>query len=137
MIWQLSYHRGMSKTLTLYHGTYTSELALHKGLCLTDDWTAAKRYADQYAGIEGDTPSVHTVEVDMTGLNVVDLGETWRSEPETAAQDAARFADAAHDHDADVIVYGDYALGVGRMTTWRLLTDRALDAVTIVDAEEV
>lgn len=123
---------------TLYHGTYADELALHVGLCLTDDWSAAKRYADQYAGIDGDTPSVHTVELNLDGLTVVELAETWDSQAETAAQDAGRFADdGTNIHGADVIVYTDYALGVETMTTWRLMTDRAVAAVWIVDHEEV
>ena len=129
----------MTETLALYHGTYTTDMVLHQGLCLADDWGAASRYADQYRDCGDDTPAVHTVELDLTGLTVVELPQSWDSQPETAGQDAARFADADSDAypDVDVLVYTDHALGLDQMTTYRLLTDRALAQVTITGSEEL
>lgn len=125
-------------TAILYHGTYTQDMALHLGLCLTPDRFAAERYADQYRDCDGDAPTVHTVEVALDGLTVVETDETWDSQPETATEDADRFADSgSYPEGVDVLIYTDYALGTEQMTTYRLLTDKALAAAKIVDSEEI
>jgi hypothetical protein len=133
---QKNYTRGM--TTTLYHGTYSADMALHRGLCLTDDWNAAFRYAEQYRETDP-APTVHVVEVAMDDLTVLEVAETWDSQPETATEDAARFAD--HGTGAypgvDVLIYQDYAMGLEQMTTYRLLTDRAVAVARITGHEEI
>jgi hypothetical protein len=124
----------MTQTISLYHGTWTADMQLHQGLCLTPEWSAARRYAEQWIGTDGDsTPGVHTVELNLRGLIVVELDETWDS------QDAARFGDhCVYQGGADILIYQDYALSpVETMTTYRLMTAAAVAAIRVVDSQAV
>lgn len=115
-------------TETMYHGN-GSRLALHTGLCLTDDLRSARDYAS-YDHADG---VVHTVEVDLHGLRVVEVDGFDRDENLAAGDDFTAF-------DADVIVYTDETITGRAHRTWRLMSDAALTAVTLTattDAEEL
>lgn len=105
------------RSMTLYHGAHT-RFALHVGLCLTDDRSSAETYRQGKGELA-------EVELDLTGLCVLDLDEGYnRDEDEAPAdRDPSEF-------DCDVIVYDDEDLRGRPHRTWRLVSDRAVDAVT-------
>jgi hypothetical protein len=120
----LEYGSGMTETM--YHGN-GDELALHEGLCLTDDARIAAEYA------YGDGGVVHTIEVDLTGLAVCEVEGYDRSENSAPGDDLTQW-------DADVIVYTDETINGRPHRTWRLMSAAALAAVRHVattDAEEI
>lgn len=115
----------------MYHGK-AGDLELHPGLCLTDDFDIAADYA--IYGSFGDGKAVHTVEIDLTGLTVVEVEDFDRDENFAAGDDYTAFGGA------DIIVYKDETIRGQAHTTWRLMSDAALAAlrpVSTTDTEEL
>ena len=107
---------------TYLHGAHRGELVVHVGICLTDDADSAQAYADV-----SDTGTVHVIEIDMGGLRVVQVDGYDRDTNESPADDDA--ASAAREYDADVIRFSDEDPMGQEHTTWRLLTQAAVDAI--------
>ena len=105
-----------SMGMTLTHGTRNETMALHVGLCLTDDRRAARHYGE----------TLTDVEIDLAGL-VVEQVETYDHETNTAAADSDCAAYAARG--VDVITYEDETERSYQHTTWRLVSERAVAAV--------
>lgn len=104
----------------MYHGAHTRFTA-HIGLCLTDDDDAARCYATQGAAGE-----LATVDVDMSALTVVEVEGYDRDENRAVGDDDEAVANA------DVIVFDDEdPSGWRQHRTWRLMSQRAVDAMTI------
>jgi len=109
-------------TTTLYHGAHTA-YSLHIGQCYTDDVDAARDY-------QGKRGTLVTIEIDLSGLVVVEVaGYDHDADEAPADRDAEALA---AELGADVIVYADETARARQHRTWRLLTPRALDAVTVV-----
>jgi hypothetical protein len=115
--------------MRMFHGSSSQTLELHQGLCLTDDEDSARDYA--FAAFA--THMLHTADVELAGLVVIDAPGDWDRDENTAA------SDNGDDYGADVIVYDDETPMNRRHVTYRLLTPAALAAVTVVassDAED-
>lgn len=122
--------------MKLHHGTYATEtLALHEGLCLTDDQTAARAYARQYVECGDPAATVHTIEIDLGGLTVAELDGTWNEDDPDTFADPMPGTD--YPSDIDVLIYTDYARSLAQMTTYRLLTPAALGRVRHIAAEVI
>lgn len=115
-------------TDTMYHGK-AGAMALHPGLCLTDDADAAAEYA-RYCFAAGEARLVHTVTLDLDGLTVVEV-DGYDRDANWAPGDGGEYTDA------DVIVYIDETIGGNSHTTWRLMSPAALAAVTVGSATDV
>lgn len=114
-------------TETMYHGNRAETLALHQDLCLADDDRIAAEYA------YGDGGTVHTVEINLTGLWVVEVDGFDRDDNFAPGDDHTEF-------EADVLVFDDETINGQPHRTWRLMSDAALAAVSIIgatDAEEI
>lgn len=111
--------------MTYYHGG--ANINLHSGLCLVDCDRAAADYAEGRGG------EVVEVEVDLSGLNVVEVEVTRamideQSFPgDTKAERAALLADGV-----DAIEYDDMTPEGRTHRTLRLISAAALAAVTTV-----
>jgi hypothetical protein len=109
---------------TYYHGG--NGINLHSGLCLVDDERAAGDYAEGRGG------EVVEVEVDLSGLNVVEVEVTREMidnqdfPGDTAKGRAAMVADGV-----DAIKYDDMTPEGRTHRTLRLLSPKALAAVTL------
>jgi hypothetical protein len=103
------------------NGTRAPAMALHVGLCLTDDRRAAKHYGE----------TLTDVELDLSGLVVEDV-ETYDHETNTAAADDDCAAYSARG--VDVIRYEDETERSYRHTTWRLVSARAVAAVRVASS---
>ncbi len=114
----------------MYHGTHEA-LALHEGLCLALEADVAAAYARQNV-LPGETPTVHTVEVALDGLRVVEVPGYDRD---------LNYAPGDEDEDVyddvDVLVYADEDVHGRQHTTWRLMTERALAAARVVTSRPV
>jgi hypothetical protein len=115
-----------------HHGTHHADLPLHSGLCLAyggrdDGYRAASAYARRVAG-----EHVFEVDVDLTGLVVVDLPVDVRAcyESDEWPGDTAASRRALLAAGADAVAYADECLGCSHRTI-RLLSDRALAAVRV------
>lgn len=107
--------------MELYHGAH-SGYTLHDGQCYTDDLTTAEHYARGGA--------IATVELDLTGLVVEDLGVGFdHDDPGMSIGDL-------YEGNADVIIYDDEDGRGRRHTTYRIMSDAAVAAVTILEIEE-
>lgn len=116
--------------MVMYHGNGDT-LTPHIGICLADDIDIARDYAI-YGGHRSE-PRVHTVEIDLTGLRVVEVDGFDRDENVAPGDGDDAF-------DADVIVFEDETIRGTRHTTWRLMSVSALAAVrpvATIDAEEI
>jgi hypothetical protein len=107
---------------SLFHGSRRG-LSMHAGLCLADE----ESIAAAYAGRSGD---VYTVEMAWDGLTVrtveaLDMGSV-AARGDSAADIAALVAEGV-----DVLVYEDQAPHGATHTTYRLLSARALAALTV------
>lgn len=106
----------------LYHGTRRG-LSMHAGLCLADDDSIAAAYA----GRSGD---VYTVEMAWDGLTVREV-EAFDMALVTARGDSAADIAALVADGVDVLVYEDQAPHGATHTTYRLVSARALEALTV------
>lgn len=99
------------------------ELFTHEGMCLTDD----RGVAEVYAGYDEDR--VFAVEIDLTALTVEECPGYDRDENEAPADDddyrAAKAAEGI-----DVLVYTDEDEQGRQHTCWRLISEKALAAVS-------
>jgi hypothetical protein len=119
-------------TVTMFHGN-ADELALHPGLCLADD-DAARDYAGYASSSEG---RVHEVELDLDVLTIVELeqGHDWDSN--TAPGDGGEEYRDESGNLADIIVFADGTACGRRHETWRLMTGKALGALTVTGCEKI
>lgn len=107
---------------TLYHGAHTA-YSPHVGQCYTDDVDAARDYC------QGESGTLATIEIELSGLVVVEVaGYDHDTDEAPADRDAEALA---AELGADVIVYADETERARQHRTWRLLTQRAVDAVSI------
>jgi hypothetical protein len=113
--------------MEMYHGN-DGGLALHEGLCLTDDPDVASDYAIYWAA----GTRIHTVHLDLTGLRVVEV-DGYDRDANIAPGDAM----ATPVDGADVLVYEDETVRGQRHTTWRLMTPAALAAVRHVSTTDL
>ncbi len=114
-------------TETMYHGN-AGKLGLHTGLCLADDPDIAYDYAAATAG-GYDLRYVHTVELDLDGLRVVEVAGYDRD-------DNVAPGDGDDTYGADVMVYDDETITGRAHRTWRLMTPAALAALTHTSTTE-
>lgn len=106
--------------MKLFHGTRNNaSLALHVGLCLTDDERAARHYGE----------TVGAVELDLSDL-VTETVETYDHETDTAAADSDCAAYEAEG--IDVLVYVDETERSRQHRTWRIVSARALAAARVI-----
>jgi len=104
-----------TNTIILHHGAHTA-FTLHIGQCWTEDESDALTYGEHLG----------TVELDMSGLVVRELDEGYdRDEDESPG-------DRGQDYGADVIVYDDETPRGQAHTTYRIMTQRGVDAATII-----
>lgn len=106
--------------MRMFHGSSSPVLALHEGLCLTDDDDRARDYAAAAFGAHW----LHEVSLDLDGLVVIDVEDGWDRDEAVAAGDHGDVPGA------DVLVYQDESPHNHRHCTWRLMTPAALAAVT-------
>lgn len=104
--------------MLLYHGAHT-QFALHEGICLTDDASSAKRYAEEHG-------EVAIVDVDLVGLRVVQV-EGYDKDDNWAP------GDDGNEWEADVLIYDDADWSGWEHVTWRLMTPEAIDAAEVID----
>lgn len=102
----------------LYHGAHT-RFSLHVGQCFTDRLASAVVY-------QGSCGYLAEVAINLDGLTVVSV-ESYDRDTNTAVGDSA--ADVAT---ADIVEYDDEDERGCRHRTWRIMTERALAAVTVV-----
>jgi hypothetical protein len=115
-------------TMTMFHGTSSAGLPLHEGLCLAEDDERAWDYA---RCAFGDIRYVHRAELDLDGLTVLELDEGYQRDGNVAPADL----DPAGFPGTDVIVFDDETPHGRYHVTYRLLTSRALAALTYVSTE--
>lgn len=111
--------------MEMYHGSGSDRIAIHPGLCLTDDLDAAENYAYQWDLLG--TPTVATVHLDLTGLRVVEV-DAYDRDSNLAVGDRDLAVDA------DVVVYDDEDHYGRRHRTWRIVSPAAVDACQVVAA---
>ncbi len=110
----------MTNAITLYHGAY-DEFELHLGQCYTDDASAAQSYADR-----GEEGVLVSVALDLTDLTVVTVEGYNRDEDEAPGdRSLSEFPGV------DVIMYADEDMRGWAHDCWRLVSERALSAVTV------
>lgn len=119
--------------MTGYHGTAQTEWALHVGLCLALDADNAENYATEWA-TSSRPARVVEVQVDLTGLNVVEA-EAGDRDSQTWAGDSAASVAAYVAAGADVLVYEDEDYRGRSHETYRLVSERALAAAKVVAVE--
>lgn len=111
---------------TLYHGAHTA-YALHIGQCYTDCRDSANDYR-QGAGV------LAAIEIDLDGLTVVEVaGYDHDSDEAPGDRNPAVLAEELG---ADVVVYSDETVMARQHQTWRLLTQRALDAISNTEEQD-
>ncbi len=109
------------------HGS-RKPLALHVGLCLTDDRAAARCYA-------GEGGRITAVELKLAGLRVVRVEGFGEGETAAACGDTAEELAALAAEGVDVVTYDDEAIGLDDThRTWRIVSDRALAAAQVLGA---
>lgn len=111
--------------LTLAHGSH-DHIVLHPGLCLADDDTAAV-----YARTAGGDEIVTTVTLDLASVTVRKLAGGYDTDSNTAP------GDKGEDYGVDVIIFADADVNGREHTTYRLMTARALAAVSVVSARSL
>lgn len=116
-----------------YHGN-ADELVLHPGFCVTEDEGIAADYGTYASSSEG---RVHTVELDLDGLTVVELDEGHDWDANVAPGDNGETYADEDGNAADVIIFAD-ATAYGREhETYRLMTPAALAAVTLISTSVI
>jgi len=119
--------------MTGYHGTTDANWALHVGACLATDSDIAENYAAEWA-TASKLARVVEVQVDLTGLNVVEAEAGDRDSQDWAGDSAASVA-AYVAAGADVLVYEDEDYRGRTHETYRLVSERALAAAKVVAVE--
>jgi len=116
--------------ITLYHGCTTTTAnaltqgeAFRLGTCFTESAVAAATYA--YNG------SLVEVEIDLSGLIVTEVAGYDR-DSDTAPGDRGLSEFAG----IDIIVYEDEDLHGREHTTYRIISERALERVRIIDKHD-
>lgn len=111
--------------MQLYHGSHSNTaLIAHIGLCLTDSDRAAEAYAC------GDVDQVYTVELDLNGLNVVDMDDAYDREENEAPGDRDEDIARMQAEGIDVITYDDEDERGRVHACWRIISDLALSRIT-------
>lgn len=115
----------------MLHGT-RRPLTPHIGLCLTDDEAAADAYAEgNPAARRSGEPVVHRVELALTGLRVMEA-RSFVEGSRDACGDTEGEIKQLQRRRVDVVVFEDEAPGGCRHRTWRIVSKRALKALTVL-----
>lgn len=109
-------------SISLYHGAHT-RFALHLGQC----WTPSERSARTYAGRR---EIVACAELDLSDLSIYECEGYDRDEDDAPGDSPASLALWGIPEDADVIIYEDEDENGRAHTTYRLLSQRAIDALS-------
>lgn len=118
----------------MYHGNGDS-LVLHRGLCLTDAPHSAASYARAEA-VNGETPMLHTIELDGSMVTIERLAG-WDRYENTAPGDAGEQHLDEYGNPVDVLIFTDEDWDGIQHRTYRLMTDDALAAVTVVESRPI
>jgi len=110
-------------TTTLYHGAHT-RFALHLGQC----WTPEVKSADAYADQSGE---VQVAEVALGNLEIVDA-DNYDWDADEAPGD--RGVDSLM---GDIVRYADADVFGRAHTTYRIVSQRALDAFRAAECYEI
>jgi hypothetical protein len=110
--------------MRMFHGSSSQTLALHEGLCLAGYESEAEDYTE---GNGSPRAWLHAVDIDLDGLNVLELEDGYDRDGNIAPADL----DPAGFPGTDVIVFADESPKGRAHITYRLLTAAALAAVTI------
>lgn len=109
----------------LYHGTRRTNHQPHVGMCLTDSIRSAREYATR-GGV------ILEIEVDLGDLVIAEVdGHDWDSDE--AVGDRERDILALRDEGIDVVVYDDADAAGREHSTWRLVSERAIARVRLLD----
>lgn len=108
--------------MRLYHGS-NKPFAAHVGLCLTDDQYAARDYAPR--------GTLTTVEFVPFGL-VVERARSFGEAGDDGCCDSARETRRYRRRGVDVVEYQDQSPDGRTHRTWRLISRRALRAITTI-----
>lgn len=111
--------------MQLFHGSRHS-FTPYVGLCLTDDRDAAADYA-QGMGVCGD---VTTVNLAFAGLRVL-KARRFEQGSRDACGDSAEEIARLQKRRVDVVEFEDEAPGGRRHMTWRIISKKALAALTV------
>lgn len=111
--------------MRLYHGS-SKGFTAHIGLCLTDDSAAAWEYAVR----SGRPGTLTTVELSTFGLKIA-KGRDFGEGSGDACGDTPAEIKRLRRRGVDVVEYMDEAPGGMRHRTWRLLSQKALRAVSM------
>lgn len=123
--------------MELVHGNGSEAVEVHIGMCLTPDESSAVAYAAANSGY-GETGWLHWIELDLTGLDVVDAGAAVTTcDGDYVAPGEDRWGRWIGWDDADVIVYDDLDTDGGTHRAYRLVTDAAVAACRVVCSEPV
>jgi len=109
----------------LYHGSHNRIMgtgAAHVGICLTDDYDVACRYATQRG-------TVYVAEISFADLVVVEV-DGYDRDSDVAPGDDGEYPEA------DVLVFEDEDERGNWHMTWRLVSDAAVAAVVLVEDDE-
>lgn len=113
--------------MKLMHGS-RRPLALHIGICLTDDRAAAISYANR-GGYMG---TVATVELDLAGLRVVEVESFGEGETADACGDREEEIRDLQADGVDVVTFDDQDYEGDTHRTWRIISQRALERVQVL-----
>lgn len=103
-------------------------VALHIGLCLTDDRGAAISYANR-GGYMG---TVSTVELDLSGLRVVEMEGFGEGDTLDACGDREEEIRDLQADGVDVVTFDDQDYEGDTHRTWRIISQRALERVKVL-----
>ena len=109
---------------TLYHGSHTGTITLHEGICLTAQRDVAERYAGRL-GVVGE------IDIDLDSLVVVRVAG-YDHDANYAPADDDEFRAAHRAAGVDVLVYDDEDESGREHACYRLISDRALAACTVL-----
>ncbi len=109
--------------MRLHHGAH-ARFALHLGLCLAEERSTARRYA-------GRSEIVAEVDLDIAGLTVERVAAYDRNANDAAGDTEADLTALAA-RGVDVLVYGDEDPHGQSHETYRIVSARALAALTVV-----
>jgi len=117
--------------MTGYHGTSQASWNLHVGACLATDSDIAENYASEWA-MAARPARVFQIELDLSGLNVVEAAAGDRDAATWAGDSAASIA-AYVAAGADVLVYDDEDYRGRSHETYRLVSERAVASARVVE----
>jgi hypothetical protein len=115
--------RSPEGTMSYFHGAHT-RFSTHLGLCLTDDEDTARNYAGISRG------HLATMELDLAALTVIECEAIDWDANEAPGDDG-------DSRDADVLVFDDADEYGREHRTWRLMTQAAIDALTVVSVVDL